>query len=134
MKLSKIKRDARLSAGAWVTNIPGFGDLALKVLPLGGPDAERTRRRGQNALPAIQRVTFVDPVDEAAIETDVLMAVLQDWANLEDDEGSPIPFSPGQAQSLLSDPATDEFRAAVRFAATVVERQGAVDLEASVKN
>lgn len=135
MKLSALKTDPRVDLGAWVRDIPGLPGLALKVRPIDCIDAQRVMRRELQAIPRAKRLTGIDPADERAATNLVLRkVVLLDWSGLEDDDGAPIPYSPGMAERLIQEPEFAVFRDAVVYAAGIVRDEGKIALEEASGN
>lgn len=129
MKISEIKIDAqKFEQGAWVDNIPGMGDLRLKVRGVNNASWRKLQATLIAAVPRGKRVGGrIDPAEQDRITAVCLRdACLLDWDKLENDDGSAIPYAKEVAGKLLSDPATQMFRDAVSWAAGMVaENDGA---------
>jgi len=136
MKLSKIRYDVdKAEGGAWV-DVPGthFAGVSLKVRSRG--TVEYRRRQRQLEAGVARRIgTMLDPEDEDRIDATLLHElVLLDWAGLEEDDGTAIPYSPERAKALLFDPCLAAFRSIVRLAADIQNERGRADLAADVGN
>jgi hypothetical protein len=119
MKLSNIKIDSDvLEHGAWVGDIPGLGDLRLKVRGLGNADY---RRRHSELTAALPRHLRKDPLQQDQIvQTLILETLLLDWDKVEDESGKPLKFSPAAVGEILADPDMRAFGEGVIWAASVV--------------
>jgi hypothetical protein len=62
------------------------------------------------------------------------LTVLLDWAGLEAEDGTPLPFTKEQATEFLTKPEYRRFRDAVVYAATVVGDSQAESEKADVGN
>ena len=127
MKLNGFKVDAStIEDGEWIDDIPGAGDLRLRVRGLSNADAIRLRSRLVAAVPRGERSNgSIDPkhADEIAVKV-IVSTVLLGWENLVGDDDQPIPFTTEKATELLSDPDYAPLRDAVTWAAAMVgERQ-----------
>lgn len=133
MKLSSLKIDAaKLEKGDWVADIPGLGDIELKVRGLGNADHRKRQTELVTALPRHKRkdVAEMDSIDvRLLVET-----VLLDWRNVSDDAGEPVAFSAEAATSILSDPELVAFRQGVIWAATTVADRDAGNLADDLGN
>lgn len=132
MDVGSICKDvAAISAGDWVDNIPGMGDLRLKVRGMTAPSVRQLRGRLVRAVPKDQREDDGTLHDEAArqVLAQVLAEeVLLDWANVEAN-GEPVLYSPSLAAAWLRNPGMAIFADAVVWAAAQVDRKlAAVDL------
>jgi hypothetical protein len=126
MKLSELKIDATaFEEGGWVDNIPGMGNLRLRVRGINNAAWRRLQSKLIEATPrAKKNGGRVDP-DEMDRITNVCLreTCLLDWEGLEDDAGQPIPFSKPAAGKILDDPELREFRDGVAWAASVVAQR-----------
>lgn len=137
MDISKIKIDsAKIEAGEWVKEIPGMGDLELRVRGLGSIAYREALAARQRAIPRDKRnadgsipVRLSDEATAAAIAD----AILLDWRNLESGEVS-VAFAPDLARDYLIDPDYGVFLDAVLFAASKVASDAAVVEKALEKN
>jgi hypothetical protein len=107
--------------GDWVTDIPDWGDLRLKVRGINNADWRRLQAKLIEAVPRQKRLRgMIDPEEQDRINrTCLLNTCLLDWANLSDN-GSAVPYSKETARALLFDPECEPFQDAVTFAARVV--------------
>lgn len=136
MDMNSRKIDtAKQEQGAWVDDIPEWGDLRLKVRGIGNSDYRRLQSKLLESVPRQKRVRgAIDPAEADRITaTCLLNAVLIDWDNLQEN-GEPVPFSKEAAKRYLFDPEFAEFRAAVSWAANVVSEQGAESAEDALGN
>lgn len=125
MELSNLKRDSKtVESGKWVDEIPGMGDLRLRVRGLSSPTVVALRARKQRQVPKGDRL------GDGSIKTDVDMrifgetlheAVLLEWDGLTDN-GKPVPFDPELARTWLTEPDFMPFADAVAWAAQFVDR------------
>lgn len=125
----------RLAEGAWMRDLPfpALDGVAFKVRGLFNPDAARIREALIAELPEERRAKVAGEDAEAVLVAILSGAVLQDW-NLTRG-GAPLPFTPAQAEALLTDPKIGEvMRAGVLYAAQNVARKGVAALEADAKN
>lgn len=131
MKLSALKVDAAaIETGEWVGDLPGSGDLRLKVRGYQNAQFRRLQQRLIDAVPRDKRRGGrVDPDEIDKITSTCLgSTVLLDWSGLEDESGAAIPYSKEMATELLTKPEYRQFREAVIYAATVVgEADAAAD-------
>jgi len=129
MEFGKIKeRDGQVKDGVWISGIPGFEEVELKVRPMHS-------RRVLLALDALRREAFNSlPIDEDAdpkeineLPEDVLdeigvsvsiSDILVDWRNLTH-EGEPIPFSTEKAAEFIQ---VDFFADGVNWASQEANR------------
>jgi hypothetical protein len=126
LNLSSIKIDStRIDGGEWVEEIPGLGDLRLKVRGAQCAAAKELRAKMMRALPRsdVRRDGSLPVAVAERIQNEVLAgAILLDWDNLAiDDSAEKAPFSPDLARKLLADPDYDLFRAGVAYAAEIVQ-------------
>lgn len=118
MKLSDIQRDiAAIETGVWVADIPGMGDLELKVRGANNSDWRRLQSDLAAKVPRAQLVNGrIAPAEVDRINGILLCdACLLDWKNLDDG-----PYTKDLANTLLTDPQYGAFRDAVMWAATQV--------------
>ena len=122
MKLSALKTNVALvEAGRWVENIPGMGDLRLRVRGGGNKDLRALQERLIAAVPHEKRIRGLDVETGDRIDGECLArAALLDWENLTDDTGTVIPYEPGLALEMLTDPQFAIFRRAVQWATNAV--------------
>lgn len=136
MKVSDRKIDPKKrEEGAWVTDIPEWQDLKLKVRGRDNKDWARMEQTLINAVPRKRRLNGLDPVERDRINGILLRDTsLLDWGGIEDNAGNPEPYSKEAANKYLTQPEYEPFRNAVLWAATVVAEQGQAEIEADAKN
>lgn len=143
MKISSIRIDsARIEGGDWVGDIPGLGDLRLKVRGIDNRDYRRLRASlidgiGQadrdaegNLLPQV--------VDDIAAEL-FFKTILLDWDGLEAEASTPtapiaVPYTKDLAFQYLTDPDYRVFLDGVSWAAHQVARRVEAKREADAGN
>ncbi|HVI28856.1 hypothetical protein [Hansschlegelia sp.] len=137
MKASQAKALSRkIEHGAWVRDIPGAGDLQLKVRARFNIDYRRRQKELFEAEPAENKPNGV-LTDEAAERHDRILlheTVLIGWANWEDDDGQPIPFSLEESAKHVLPPDEPVFRSWVNWAAMNVADLGELELRAAEGN
>jgi hypothetical protein len=137
MKIGEAKIDpVKFEQGAWVDNIPEMGDLRLKVRGINNVSWRRLQNTLLAAVPRAKRVGGrIDPDEMDRITATCLRETcLLDWENLENDDGSPLPYSKEVAGKLLTDPATMRFRDAISWAASTVADDDAENVKDVVGN
>lgn len=117
--------------GAWVSDLPGMGELRLKVRGIGNTDFRTMQNRLVAALPRAKRSDSAE-LERVTAEC-LLKTVLLDWQGLEAN-GQPVPYSEGLARDLLTSPKWVRFRDAVAYAASIVADEDAEALEADTGN
>lgn len=129
MEISTLKRDsAAVAAGQWVGDIPGMGDVRLRVRGLSSPVVVAVRSRKERKVPRDQRERdgSLRPEIGLVVFGEVLHeAVLLEWDGLTDG-GEPVPYSAELAEQWLTDPDFAFFADAVVYAAQIVDK-GQVD-------
>lgn len=137
MDIQSIKKDsAAIAEGQWVDNIPGMGDLRLKVRGSSANYVVAVRARKQRNAPNEDRAADGSLSVDATlrIETEVLHeAVLLDWDGLTDG-GQPVKFDATLAKDWLTNPDFRDFADAVVWAASVVSRTTKAVKEKAAKN
>lgn len=125
MEISAIRRDAAAAAaGQWVNDIPGMGDLRLRVRGLSSPVVTALRDRKERKVPKNkrQRDGRLTPAASIEVISEVFHeVVLLDWDGLTD-QGKVVPYDRELAKKWLSDPDFAQFTDAVAWAAGVVDR------------
>ncbi|KKC39505.1 hypothetical protein WH87_04730 [Devosia epidermidihirudinis] len=128
MEISGLKRDsAAIAAGQWVGDIPGLGDVRLRVRGLSSPVVVAVRSRRERKVPRDQRERDGSLTAEVGLVVfgEVLHeAVLLDWQGLTDG-GKPVPFDADLAKTWLTDPDFAFFADAVVYAAQIVDKGNA---------
>ncbi|GLK78040.1 hypothetical protein GCM10008171_32940 [Methylopila jiangsuensis] len=127
MKLSALRIDnARLEEGAWVGDIPELEGVRLHVRGLGNTDFRRLQNKLVMAVPRKNRRNGLSLEDQARIEARCLAeTVLLGWEGLENEDGSPLDYSPVEALRLLSNPDFVRLREGVNYAAAIVAEDDA---------
>src|SRR5262249_32252980 len=121
--------------GAWISNIPEWGDLKVKVRGVGNRDWAKLEQKLISAVPRARRLNGLDAQDRDRINGILLRDTsLLDWKGVEDDDGKAQPFSKELANKYLTEPEYGPFRDAVLWAATVVAEQGQAEIEADAGN
>jgi len=136
MKLSDHKIDLKKrEEGAWVTDIPDFLDLALKVRGSGNKDWARMEAKLIAAVPRQRRVNGLEPDERLRINSILVRETsLLDWRGIENGTGEPLPYSKEAANKYLTDPEYEAFVWACIWAANVVAQQGQDEIEQDAKN
>lgn len=128
MDISAFKRDASaIEAGKWIDEIPGLGDVRLKVRGLSSREFDRARSRLLRTLPRNERDRDGTPLTDAANKCFALAlheAVLLDWDGITD-RNSVVEYDPEVARKWLTDPDYEPFRDAVVWAARVADNEAA---------
>lgn len=141
MKLSAIRRNTTaVEQGRWIDDIPGMGDLRLRVRGSGNKDWNRLQNDLVAKVPRENRLRGLSDDDAFAIDTECLLeSILLEWDNLTGDGvigdlDQPVPYSADTARRLLSEPEYVVFRNAVTWAAGVVSSDAEADAKADSKN
>jgi hypothetical protein len=116
-KLSFQKIDTKAEAeGVWTDYADG---IRFKIARLGNPDYRAHLRKIGRANQIHVQQDLMDPeVMESFSKEAIAKHVLLDWENVEDDDGSKIPYSPDVGEKILKDPAYVRiFEFVVAFAA-----------------
>lgn len=128
---SLILDQAAINDGTWVSDIPGMGDVRLKVRGMRADAVTELRARKTRALPKDQRGR--DGAPNAAATKRILKevlheAVLLDWDGMADG-GKPVPYDAARAKEWLTDPRFERFADAVVAAANYVDEgeSGAIE-------
>lgn len=137
MKFSSLKRDLeKVEAGEWIKNIPGCEGLEVLVRGSNNKDWRRMVQRLLSAVPRNKRVGGVTDPDEMdrITSTVILQTALLDWKGIEDDDGTPVPFSKEKAKAYLFDAEVSDFRDGVAWACDLVGRIIEGDIDDTLKN
>lgn len=137
MKLNSLKTNAAAAIeGRWVKDMPGLGNIEVRVLGTNNPAYRRRLQAMYRALPPAKRKNgAIDPIEnDRIIGTCLLDHCLLDWRNVEDDDGNPIPYSREAATPLLTEPDFAAFRDGVLAAASSVDDEEAEADEDTEKN
>lgn len=136
MKISERRIDLqKREQGAWVGDIPEWQGVRFKVRGVGNKDWARLEARLINAVPRQQRINGLEPKERDRINALLLSETsLMDWEGLEDDNGTPLPFSKELAVQYLTNPEYEPFRQAVMLAANIVADRDRGEVEAIAGN
>jgi hypothetical protein len=141
VKITALKvNTARAERGDWVSDLPGMGDVKLKVRGFSNTDFTafmakqvaglgRDKRVGNRANGALQPGVLDELMARGMVE-----AILIDWSGLTDENDKPLPYSKDMATTFLTNPDYRPLRDAVSYAAGVVEEFEADKVEAVVGN
>lgn len=128
MDIKSVKVDSkRGERGDWVDNIPGMGDLRLRVRSYANSDYQAFLSKEIAAVPREKRVegrvggALLPQVRDDMITRGIVEHILLGWENLSEG-GEPIPYSKEKATEFMVDPDYRDLRDAVNWAATDVER------------
>jgi len=107
-KLSSIKIDSTAEVeGAWADYSE---DIKLKIARLGNPSYRSYMRKvGKPHAVQIQQGVMDDAKLESLSKEAVAHTVLMGWANLENDDGSEMHFTPEKALEIFNDPECSSF-------------------------
>lgn len=120
--------------GDWVGDLPGMGELRLKVRGSNNKDWRRMQTILVNSIPRARRIRGLSPEDADAISCKLLRDCgLLDWEGPTKEDGTPLPFSKEQAYIFLCNPKNGFLEAALTAANSVAE-VAADDLEDDAKN
>lgn len=137
MDIKNLKRDtARIEGGEWIGDIPGMGELRLRVRGIGSTTYQAAVSRMSRAAPREDRLrdNSLKPAASMRITGRALQeAILLEWDGLESD-GKPLAFDKELALEWLTDPDFRSFFDAVIYAANVVENGRASTTEDLEKN
>ncbi|WP_020184832.1 hypothetical protein [Methylopila sp. 73B] len=137
MKASTAKAySRRFEHGAWVKNIPGADDLALKVRARNNTDYLRRQKELFDAEPAENKPGGVLTQEALERHDRILLheTVLVGWDRFTDDDEKPIAFSLEASADYILPPDETIFRSWVNWAAFHVADQGKDELEAAEGN
>ena len=126
MKLSSLKiNSTAVAEGRWIGDLPGLPGVRLHVRGTNNPDWRRLRAKLIDDIPVAERRTGLSIEQNDAIEAELLkQTCLLGWDGFtEDDEKTPIPYSPELAAQQIDDPDYVGFRNAVSYAAGLVAEQ-----------
>ncbi len=135
-KLSSFQVDPEeLERGTWYDfeddeildgDEPHESHLCFLLLPLNNTRAEaakRIRRRGFR--PGVDDIKMMDEVEIKAMAA----AAVIGWANLDDDDGSPIRYSPQKCEEILRDPKNQRVVDILRSVCDELASRAAADLD-----
>ncbi|WP_024586005.1 hypothetical protein [Aliihoeflea sp. 2WW] len=125
MDIASLKRDSsKVEAGDWVSDIPGMGDVRLRVRGLSSPTVVALRSRKERKVTREDRERDGSLKPEAAMRIfgEVLHeAVLFDWDGFTNGK-QPLPFDANLAKEWLTNPDYVAFADAVVWAAQIVDK------------
>lgn len=137
MDISNLKRNsAAIEAGQWIDDIPGMGDLRLRVRGFGSEAYQRVSNQLARAVPPEDRErdgALKPPVARHITGQAMHEAILLEWDHLKDGDKD-VPFDSALALTMLTDPDFRRFVEAVTYAATVVDNGRAVAEKKLTKN
>lgn len=135
MKLSAIEVDsAIIEQGEWVDH-PYIPDVKVKVRGVGNADFRRLSTKLTRQFSAAQREAGIDPNEQDRITATLLTeTILTDWRGLEEEDGSPMPYSKERAAAILGNPNLRVFRDGVDQAAVIVSTRAKAAREAASPN
>jgi hypothetical protein len=109
-KLSKIKRDPNTAEqGAWVNNV--LDDICLKVAASNNKKySEEVKRLMKPHLRSYKNNPAFDGIFEDFQNKAMAKAILLDWKNIENEDGTQLAYSETAAYNLLKDPENKELR------------------------
>jgi len=126
MDITSIQRDSEsIDSGVWVDNIPGMGDLRLKVRGYNSLEAISLRSQKMRSIPMDDRLDggTLKTEDGLRINGEVhAEAILLDWENLKQG-AEEVPFSVEVATELCTNRDFLLFNDAVAFAAVSVDNK-----------
>lgn len=136
MKLSDIAVNAKaIETGRWVPIGHIMSGVRLKVRGIDNEDYQRLFNKLVSEIPRAERLKGADTVIMRDLGLQLLVeTILIDWDGIEDEDGSPMVYSKGKANEILSDPNLVTFRKAVEWAAGVVGEDDLAETEATSKN
>lgn len=123
MDIQDLRKDVAASTeGQWVDEIPGMGELRLRVRGENSPKVAALRARKLRAVPKNKRDRSGAPAFEEMmrVTSEVLHeAVLLDWDGLTNG-GDPVAYDADLAKGWLSNPDFQQFADAVAWASQAV--------------
>lgn len=122
--------------GAWVGNIPQFGDVKLKVRGLRSKVYREALDAEMRKVPRKLRAPNGEPFlsERLRITADLMSkVVLLDWSGIAS-KGKPLPFDRNLAQEWCTNPAYIQFAESVAYAAQLVDAGSGQDEEEILGN
>jgi hypothetical protein len=139
MKLSSLKVNSDTNQnGRWVKDLPDLGDVEVCIRSINNPQYRRHQQALVRALPPNKRRNgMVDPLEMDRINGiclahDALCG--EGWRNLQDEDGTDIPFDAKTAEQMMLNPEMRKFREGVFIAASQVDEESEADNKATEKN
>ncbi len=137
MEMNALERDYNeVESGSWVKDIPGAGDLELKVRGLSAEEVISYRASRERAVPRKDRNPDGSLKMNAGYQVlcDTLVEkVLLDWKNLTED-GKQVKYSKEVAKKLMANKRFRPFHDAVVYAASVVDQGQDAEREEAAGN
>jgi len=136
MKFDDFKIDLKKREdGDWVRDLPGYGELELKVRGIGNKDWAKLEQKLVAAVPRQRRINGLEPEDRLRINGLLcLNTSLLDWRGIDDQDGNPVPYSREVAERFLTDPRYENLVNACVIAASLVAEQLKEEIEDDAKN
>ena len=122
--------------GEWITDLPGMGDLRLKVRGMNAKAVTSLQNSLLRKLPRNERERDGRPTPDAALRVmkeTLVDAVLLDWDGLTMD-GKPLKYDKARAKAMILDERFRLFADAVFMAAQIVDNTREADAEDAAKN
>lgn len=133
MDVKNLRRNmAAIEGGVWIDDIPGMGDLRLRVRGIGYKGYVALHARLTRSVPREDRDRNGSLTIEAATRVmgeAMSQEILLEWDGLTDGD-DPFPYDKEKAHEWLTNPETRPFLDAVTFAASVVENGREATLKA----
>lgn len=137
MDINDFRVDPKIAEdGEWITDLPGMGDLRVKVRGMSSLAVTRAQATKLRKLSRRDRERDGRPTMDAALRVmheTLLEAVLLDWDGMTS-EGKPVKYSRDLATKLLTDVKYRPFADAVHLAAQIVDNARAEEIEEAAKN
>ncbi len=135
MDIGNFKRDsAAIQAGQWVSDIPGAGDIRVRVRGMSSPVVINARSRKERAVPRKQRNRDGSLKAETGIQ--IMREVLAETVLLEieglTEKGKPVDAD--RAKAMLLDPDFEPLADIVTWAANYLDRGSEEETEEAAKN
>lgn len=143
MKLSSIRIDsARIEGGDWIDNIPGLGNLRLKVRGIDNLDYRRLHSSLIDGVGKDEREEsgrILPKVADDIMSELMFKTILLDWEGMETETStleapSFEPYTKDAAFRYLTDPDLRAFRDGVAYAASIVSSRRSQKREADAGN
>ncbi|GHC79371.1 hypothetical protein [Limoniibacter endophyticus] len=132
MDIGGLKRDSKkVEAGEWVGDIPGMGDVRLRVRGMSSPTVSAIRSRKERKITRDEREPDGTLKQEASLRVlgeTLYEAVLLDWNGFTEG-GKLIAYDAELARKWLTDPDFGVVQDAVIYAARIVDNSRAADKE-----
>lgn len=120
--------------GAWVSDIPGGGDVRLKVCAISAPETQKALTAKQEAMRTANGGKALSAEQSTKALNEVLAeVVLKDWDGITSD-GAPVPFDRALAIKWVSTRHGEKFANMVFRASQMVDNNANAFVEAAEKN